>query len=606
MFSNNKCLLVAGIFSLIVTLSGCSDDFLNENTVSIQTTDTYYATAEGYEDLVRSCYTLLRDIHQQRELVLSGTDIFTNMNWTDGAGDAFNTYDIRMNSSVDELQDLWDLLYREIYRTNTVISRQDRVENIDTGILAVRVAEAKFLRAFSYFYLVQQWGDIPMPIEEVVTSSREVVKVSASDVYDQIVSDLEEAESDLPVSSPDYGRATKGAAQFLLARVHLTRGWNFDNSLGGTQADFEKAREYADQVISQYPLATNYSDLFPQRSENPLFETFPVQDDQNPEIVFAVQFVDDPITNFGDPSNNDRLEGNDYHSIFGGSPDIVGSEGRTSAYNRFQAIHLATPTMYRLYDPTLDRRYHHNFVDVQHALVNVNNFVPNPANPSETINIIRGDSVLYFRPWNDPAPLSEKGLDVGGTKRYAVLNTDEYGDNVQTPFHSEDITPLMWKFWQPGIEYGDAFGTFDFALFRSAEAYLIAAEAILKGASNGNLGSADNYYNSIVDRALESDRGMTPLQALYPEDVASQETVPYRAAGNLTIEMVLDERARELMGEYCRWFDLKRTGKLIENTLLRNPIARRSGTMEEKHYLRPFPQAEIDRSVPRITNNPGY
>mgnify|MGYP006401507167 FL=1 len=245
-------------------------------------------------------------------------------------------------------------------------------------------------------------------------------------------------------------------------------------------------------------------------------------------------------------------------------------------------------------------------MDVQYALVDVNNFVPDPANPSETINIMRGDSVLYFRPWNDPAPRSEKGLDVGGNKRYAVLNTDEFGDNAQTPFHSIDITPMMWKFWQPGIEYGDAFGTFDFALFRSAEAYLIAAEAILKGASNGNLGGAENYYNSIVDRALGTDSGMDPLQAMHPEDVTSLETVSYRAAGNLTIDMILDERARELMGEYCRWFDLKRTGKLIEKTQLRNPIARRSATMEEKHYLRPFPQAEIDRSVPSINNNPGY
>ena len=108
MFSNNKCFFVAGIFSLMVTLSGCSEDFLNENTVSIQTTDTYYTTAQGYEDLVKSCYTLLRDIHQQRELVLPGTDIFTNANWIDGAGDAFNTYDVRLNSSLDELQDLWE------------------------------------------------------------------------------------------------------------------------------------------------------------------------------------------------------------------------------------------------------------------------------------------------------------------------------------------------------------------------------------------------------------------------------------------------------------------------------------------------------------------
>jgi len=596
-------------FLFLLSGTGC-DDFLKEESISNQTTDNYYTTAAGYEDLVRSTYPLFRDITQARNLVMQGTDLFTSGGWIDAAngaqGDALNAYDIRLNSEIGDLVQLWDLLYREIGRTNTVISRVDAVEDMPESLKAIRVGEARFLRALSYFYLVQQWGDIPMPLEESTSPSREVEKTSAAAVYQQIIQDLTEAEAVLPAQGQtEYGRATKGAAQFLLARVYLTRGWNFNDALGGSSADFDMAVEYADKVIAAYPLAENYNDLFPKRSENPLLETFPEQNDKNPEIVFAVQFSDDVMTYAGDPSNGDRELGNDFHSIFGGgAEDIPGELGRTNHYNRHLGRFITTPATYRLFDPQLDTRYLHNFVDAQYALSDVNNFAPNS---NTTINIAEGDTVLLFRPWNDPASPEEKGMDVGGTKPYAVINTDEIGLLAESPYHERWKTPLMWKFWQPGIPYSDAEGTFDYALFRSAEAYLIAAEAIVKGAGNGELGGADVYYNAVVDRALGSNAGAEPMGALEPANLSSLEAKSYRATpGNLTIDMILDERARELMGEYQRWYDLKRTGKLIERTTLMNPWTSAVGQIEAKHFLRPIPQHEIDRSVPSISQNSGY
>ena len=104
----------------------------------------------------------------------------------------------------------------------------------------------------------------------------------------------------------------------------------------------------------------------------------------------------------------------------------------------------------------------------------------------------------------------------------------------------------MWKFWQPGITYGDGYGTFDFAIFRSAEAYLLAAEAILKGAGNGTLWWADVYYNKVLDRAVGV--GVDPLRAKYPEDLTSLETISYRAtASTISIDMVLDEKRSEIV-----------------------------------------------------------
>ena len=159
--------------------------------------------------------------------------------------------------------------------------------------------------------------------------------------------------------------------------------------------------------------------------------------------------------------------------------------------------------------------------------------------------------------------------------------------------------PMVWKFFQPGITYGDGYSTFNDPLFRSAEVYLMAAEAIVKGATGAVLGTADVYYNKILDRALGSaNAGKSPMRATNPELVNDPLTniVSYRAtAANITVDMILDERARELLGEgNQRWFDLKRTGTLIARASKYNPWTGYglTGTplISAKHLVRPIPQ----------------
>lgn len=599
-----SCLVAALCMAI---MSGC-EDFLAEESVTDVTTDSYVVSEAGFEDLVKSCYPLLREfisVQGRESLVLRGTDIFTGQGWNTGlnsSGPTLDMYDVRLNSSLADLAIFWDVLYKEVGRTNTVIDRASGISYIDESKKAARVAEAKFLRALSYFYLVQTWGDIPMPLAETRTPNKAVVRVPAAEVYTQIIKDLEEAEADLPEVATDYGRATKGAAQFLLARVYLTRGWNYNNSLGGTSADFNTALSWADKVIAKYPLVPEYKNLFPIHDENPLQQYTGAQNDRNSEVVFAIQYDDDVLTWVNEISSE---PGNCYHSIFGGNTELPGSPGRTSDYNRHQDKVITTPAMYRLFDPENDKRYHHNFVDAQYALADAPNYSYSLTDPNLKISYVKGDTVAYFPPWNKVVTLQDRGIDVGGTKKYTVITVNEYGASPTSRLNG--MTPLMWKFWQPGIQYGDAFGTFDYALFRSAEAYLIAAEAILKGATGGALGGADVYYNTVLDRAVGV--GVDPKCAAVPEDLTSMDVVSYRATpGNLTIDMILDERARELMGEFCRWFDLKRTGKLIERTKRMNPWTAKTdkSQLDAHHLVRPIPQHEIDRSSPQISQNTGY
>ncbi len=614
---NIKIALLTIAFISIVS-TGCKDSFLEETPISSLTTDSYYKTEAGFEDLVRSCYPLLRNIHQNRILVLNGTDIFTSQSgWNPSATGKVNVpsgqdvYDARFNPTMGEVQSLWQLLYAEIGRTNTVISRADGIKTMAAALKDTRVSEAKFLRALCLFYAVQHWGDVPMPVVENTAPGKDFPRVPSADVYKQIITDLLDCEAKLPVTASNYGRITKGTAQFLLARVYLTRGWNFNNALGGTAADFDAAIAYADKIIDAYPLATNYSDLFPKRSNNPLTQYTGAQNDKNAEIIFAVQWNPDVLTNKTDAAfSPDPAGGNDLHSKFGPSGEgFPGSKGRTPDYNRCLGVHQVTPAAYRFFDPDNDTRYAHDFVNVGYALSAVSNFKPLPqSNPTLTYNIAAGDTVILCRPWNNPTTtLAERGIDVGGTKKYSVINPYEYGGGY--PIENSGLpvqAPLMWKFWQPGIPYGDAYGTFNECIFRSAEAYLIAAEAIVKGGKGAKLGTADVYYNKVLDRALGAKKGSDPKCAAAPENQTSLATASYRATPtNVTIDLILDERAREFLGEYNRWFDLKRTGKFVERVKKYNPWTV-GQSISDKHNLRPIPQAEIDLSFPAISQNPGY
>ena len=609
----NKIILA---FALILTISCDTDEVLIEESISNQTASDYFSTTTGFEDLSKSIYPLLRPISQMRALTLNGTDLFSNQTAWDQVGNQLNisieTYGPELTEGISEVQDMWVYNFKNVNRANTLITRAAGVNDDSyAATLNIRVAEAKFIRALSLFYLVQQFGDIPMPLEETTSANKEVTRVPSAEVYTQIITDLTEAEGVLPAVASDYGRATKGAAQHLLARVYLTRGWNFQNALGGSDADFNLAREYADKVIAAHPMVSDYLDLFPRKSEDPTNQTYGPGDQnaKNSEVVFAVQYSDAALTNVMETADQSGASftgdgGNNSHSIFGGSHDeSPGSPGRTEDYNRQLGQHNTLPGVWRLFDPNTDSRYALNFVEKVYAVVDNPGFVP--AEGVAAIDISAGDVVVEYRDWNNPATtLAERGKDVGGDQNFAVINIDEIGKIDESNYHNANKTPMMWKFWEPGIPYGNGFGQFDHPLMRSSEAYLIAAEAIVKGAGAGTLGSAADYYNAVVNRAVGASNSAN--MAADPNDLSSLATKSYRATGSVTIDMILDERAREFMGEGLRWYDLKRTGKLIERAKAFNPWIGGLNYIQEHHYLRPIPLTEIDLATNDVSQNPGY
>jgi hypothetical protein len=163
----------------------------------------------------------------------------------------------------------------------------------------------------------------------------------------------------------------------------------------------------------------------------------------------------------------------------------------------------------------------------------------------------------------------------------------------------DNAVPSVRKFDDPTSTFsGNINGnsTRDIYLARLGETYLVAAEAYLQA---GDITTATARINEVRRRADIS--GTNALQ-IGEEDV--------------NIDFILDERARELVGEYHRWFDLKRTGRLIErNNLYNTPVRQKYfengidaflGADGEQKILRPIPQAALDLNAGDVEQNPGY
>ncbi|QMU30638.1 RagB/SusD family nutrient uptake outer membrane protein [Adhaeribacter radiodurans] len=537
-----KILLLIG--SLAFFSQACKD-VLDEKVVSSVTPE-YYATATGFEDAVKASYEPLRTWYgTQRGFTLTvfGTDTYTK--GADGDYKFVNDYTPNLNAQVDYIRDLWNDFYRAINTTNTVIDRAPTIQ-LDETLKGIRVAEARFLRAQYYFVLVQTYGPLHLALKETtdvqITASRSPVK----DVYDVIVSDLESAIAVLPAKQNDYGRATKPAAEHLLAKVLLTRA---SIPEAAKPDDNQRAADLAKGVISNYDFALlpRFASVFDQGNQ------------QHSEVVWSVQYTQDLITN---------STGNSGHLYFLMEYD-AGHKGTMRDIANGRPFKRFKPTLYTLdlFDRTKDSRYDGSFKQVFYA--------NNPATLAPGMKL--GDTAIWVAPYDVPA-------EVKATKNYEIIDRTAVlapGNYRYFPSLSKFLDPL-----RPSIQHEP--GSRDFMVARLAETYLIAAEALYKV---GNIEEAVQYINAVRRRAA----------------LPGKETAMEITADQLNIDFILDERARELLGEMDRWFDLVRTGTLIDRVKKYNPDG--APNIQPFHVLRPIPNDQIDRTeggAASFPQNPGY
>jgi starch-binding outer membrane protein, SusD/RagB family len=554
-----KAIVFVLITAVPLVFMSCTDNLLDED-ARTQVTDNYLNSATGFNDAVNAAYSFARVYTESEnfpQMTVYGTDTFAN-GW--GGNDRYlDLYDDHLNPRAGRIYDRWVRLYEGINTCNAVISRAPDVTGMNESVKNVRVAEAKFLRAQWYFLLVQWFGPIPLTLEETQGVETEATRAPIADVYTAIINDLNDAIQTLPDVAADYGRATKPAAEHLLAKVYLTRA--------GTEAaqsgDYQNAVQLSQNVIHNYnfQLLDDFAMVFEQGEAA----------ERHEEVVWAVRNSKDFQLNGG----NDYGNGNTLHAYFlmkyDQLPGMVRDIENGRTWTRFRPTNFVTTT---LFDKENDSRYEKSFKRV---------FYCNQPGTYTSINgyemiLAEGDTAIYV-------------VD----EEWTEVEIAEAGYHVFTPSVQTDRFHLsLTKFLDPERPaVNEMSGSRDFMVMRLAETYLIAAEALMM---MGNLDEAATYVNAVRRRA--AIQGAT--QAETEAHRQAMEITP----DQLDIDFILDERARELLGELMRWFDLVRTGKLIERVKLHNPGA--AANIEPHHVLRPIPQNQIDRTSTEFPQNPGY
>ena len=253
----------------VLLLAACSEDFLD-----VDARDNIEFTDTGVEvdptDMVTGAYGKFTSFSYAFSYLGITEIISDNADKGSAAGDSGadkNLLDaLTHTASSPSSESMWQHWYKSIGRASIAIEFTNNYNQaFDEGLKSRLIAEARFLRALNYFWLVRSFGDVP--IQEIDL----VARAPKSEVYAYIIADLQAAIEALPLksqyASADLGRATKGAAQALLAKVYLY------------QEDYQNAYDMANVVINsgEYGLHPNYAELWRASTENGIESIFEMQ-----------------------------------------------------------------------------------------------------------------------------------------------------------------------------------------------------------------------------------------------------------------------------------------------------------------------------------------
>ena len=422
----------------------------------------------------------------------------------------------------------WGALYRTIRHTNTTITESERLDfkaSADSAQLVRLASEAHFVRAFSYYYLVRLFGGVPLRLDQVnANSDLYLPRASVEEVYAQIFADLDSANVHCPVIAAKSGRATKGAAQAMMASAKLTfANWLSNNdktytSPSGSQLSaanvFQESVNWCDSVINsgQYELFDDYAFLWNVMNE-PLLSK---------EVIFSIPFVVDDKASLGSAKGSEfahRYLPNNY--LGGAVPENTGSSQFT-----------ITPAFFNEYytDPT----YIH-----EGSVRGVN---------PDTLDYRIETSFLYE--W-----VNYNNKNAAGQPRqiYAcpfayIHNSPNYEGSTRT---DPNTAPAPWlkKYRDPNGRDIRNQGC-DLNIIRYSEIFLIKAEALNE---LNRLGEAIDALNVVRMRASRAGTSVDGFREV-PE-LLSLAAVTDKGAMR---SVILKERGLELIGEGTRWFDLVR------------------------------------------------
>lgn len=541
--------IILNIILLGMLFTSCND-FLTETNKSDINAEDFYATTEGYEALINATYAELRTVYGGAPWMFSaGTDLFVEGRQPQPVG--LSEYRF-LTPSEPEAATLYDNCYAAIQTCNMALYYSTLTEASDQ--INQQTGEVKALRALNYFLLVQSYGGVALVTDFISSPVLSFERQSAEAIYQFIISEME-AALDMVSDGAYNGHVNKRAIRHFLSKVYLTRGYE----AFGTANDFSKAATLADEAIAGQALNLSFDELWQPGNET------------NEEVLFSVQY--DPASVAADPENLGHSQSSYFGPYMGGA-DVAG-DAPWRSYNLCPTMYffdlftendsrLEASMMLYVYDNYYD---YYRIDDLSNTVIDYY-YAPKWAS-----------SDAQIQAWRDSDPTNRSNTIV------YKYDTWEASKSSATDY----MHPAIKKFDDPNSAFSTSgrVSTRDLILARLGETYLIAAEAYLKA---GNSSKALDRLNEVRRRAAKTGTDLS--------------------LSSVDIDVILDERALELAGEYHRWFDLKRTGTLVERSALYNKDIEASyfqGSNGELKILRPIPQAALDLNQNKnFGQNPGY
>ena len=268
---------------LILIFSGCSD-FLDEEDPSNLTPENFYTIPDHAEAAIAAVYDDTRFFGDGAGIFSSNWQLLeapTGTSTTETAqnSDLNNLYSLTWDGNTGHIKNWWRGLYKLIANTNLVLEKVPGITPMDEDQKSRILGEARFIRAWAYFYAVRIWGDIPLVLTPQSADSEDFFpsRTPVEQVYDQIIADLQEAESaGLPWTDVS-GRVSQSAAKALLSKVYITMAGHPLNK--GNQY-FQLAASKAKEIIDNpqgIELFDTYMDVHDERMGNQKEHIFMLQ-----------------------------------------------------------------------------------------------------------------------------------------------------------------------------------------------------------------------------------------------------------------------------------------------------------------------------------------
>jgi len=526
----NKTLCIVAVFSMLL-FTGCIKDL---DTVPIDkdvlSSAKVYADYNNYEKILAKCYAGLSLSGQQagagKPDIIGFDEGFSQymrcyfycqelttdeagLAWSDGTLKEFLT--MSWSSANEFIRTMYYRIFFQITLCNEFILNTEPgkldthgfTEEQKATITQYR-AEARFLRAFSYYHALDLFGNVPFVTEETGVGSYLPEQIKRTDLFAYVESELLDIENSLPnPKANEYGRVDKACVWTLLARLYLNA-----KVYTGTERNTD-AITYAKKVITQggYELEDNYSHMF-------------LADNNTAKgIIFALPYDGTTSQTYGGTTFLIAAQ-------IGGSMQPLNDFGTTEAWWGLR---------------------------VKQQLV-----AKFPSDNSDSRKMFYTDGHTL-----EMTNLFDYSNGYGSTKWKNKTSAGANGKNSKYP-------------------------DTDLPVFRLADVYLMYAEAVLRGGTGGSTTDALGYVNEIREKAFGGATG---------------DILP----GQLTLDFILDERARELWLESYRRTDLIRYGLFTGNTYVwdwKGGVLA-GATTDKKYNLFPIPDA--DRTAnPNLLQNDGY